>query len=311
MKIFVTGACGQIGSHLIDLLLARSDTVIGIDNLATGFRGNLPETHPNLELTIDTISDKEIVNSLVEKHRPDAIVHTAASYKDPEDWYNDTLTNCVGGANLINAAKEYSIGRFIYFQTALCYGLKPETNPITLAHPKNPANSSYAISKTTTEAYLEISDLDWVSFRLANVVGSRNVSGPLPIFYERLMEGKKCFVTPARRDFVFGKDLVKVVVQALDGKGSGAYHFSSGIDIAIKTLYDAVFAATGLEEYSEPDVKPLGEDEAASILLDPSKTLADFTNVTFTPLEGIVADAAKYYREHGVQGGYTHLKMPD
>ena len=311
MKIFVTGACGQVGSHLIDLLLERGDTVIGVDNLATGFRGNLPGEHSNLELVIDTISDKNLIDSLVKKHQPDAIVHTAASYKDPEDWYNDTLTNCVGGANLINAAKENGISRFIYFQTALCYGLKPETNPITLDHPKNPANSSYAISKTTTEDYLEITDLDWVSFRLANVVGSRNVSGPLPIFYERLMAGKKCFVTPARRDFVFVKDLVKIVVQAIDGKGSGVYHFSSGTDIAIKTLYDAVFSATGLEDYVEPEVKPLGEDEAASILLDPYRTLADFDNVKFTPLAGIVSDATDYYAEFGVNGGYTHLKLPE
>ena len=48
---------------------------------------------------------------------------------------------------------------------------------------------SYAISKTAAEDYLEISGLDYVTFRLANVVGPRNVSGPLPIFFQRLMDG--------------------------------------------------------------------------------------------------------------------------
>lgn len=96
----------------------------------------------------------------------------------------------MGGANLVRASLDHNVGRFIYFQTALCYGTKPLHNPITLQHPKLPANSSYAISKTAAEDYLEISGLNYVSFRLANVIGPRNVSGPLPIFYQRLFSGE-------------------------------------------------------------------------------------------------------------------------
>jgi UDP-glucose 4-epimerase len=73
--------------------------------------------------------------------------------------------------------------RLIYFQTALCYGTKPIQQPIRLDHPINPVNSSYAISKTAGEHYVQFSGVEWVTFRLANVIGPRNVSGPLPIFY--------------------------------------------------------------------------------------------------------------------------------
>ena len=82
---------------------------------------------------------------------------------------------------------------------------------------KEAEGSSYAISKTANELYLELSGLDFVTFRLANVIGPRNVAGPLPIFFQRLKEGKQCFVTEARRDFVFVKDLAKVSIQAVDG----------------------------------------------------------------------------------------------
>ena len=109
--------------------------------------------------------------------------------------------------------------------------------PIQLDHPINPVNSSYAISKTAGEHYVQFSGVDWVTFRLANVIGPRNVSGPLPIFFERLSGGKKCFVTEARRDFCFAGDLAGVVVRAIDGKGHGTYHFSSGKDVAILELY--------------------------------------------------------------------------
>lgn len=308
MKVFVTGGCGQVGSHVAEMFLERGDTVVAIDNFATGRPEHL-QKHAGLTFVEGSIADKDLIDSLIGDFKPDVLVHTAASYKDPDDWYNDTLTNAVGGTNLIKAAKVNNVGRFIYFQTALCYGVKPLQSPIRLDHPKHPDNSSYAISKTVTEDYLTISGLDYVTFRLANVVGPRNVSGPLPIFFQRLSEGKKCFVTTARRDFVFVKDLARTVIKASDGAGHGAYHFSSGTDVAIKELYDAVVDAMQLNDYPEPEIRQLGPDDAPSILLDPSRTFNDFGQIEFTSLQDTVKAAVDYYRQYGVVGGYTHLKL--
>jgi len=311
MKVFITGGCGQIGSHVAEMLLGRGDEVIAIDNFDTGQRFHLPDKHERLTFVEGSIVDKDLIDQLIGDHKPDILVHTAASYKDPDNWYDDMLTNGVGGVNLIKASQEHGVSRFIYFQTALTYGVHPQETPITLNHPKNPGNSSYAISKTTTEDFLELSGLDYVTFRLANVVGPRNVSGPLPIFYERLKAAKPCFVTEARRDFVFCKDLARTVVTAADGKGSGPYHFSSGSDVTIKELYDAVVSALKLNEYPEPEIRPLGDDDAARILLDPEKTFSDFGELEFTSLEETVRAAVAYYDEFGVSGGYTHLKHSD
>jgi UDP-glucose 4-epimerase len=308
MKVFVTGGLGQIGSHVVEMLLERGDQVMVIDNLATGRREHLAD-HPNLKVVIDTIADKGLVERLIGDFKPDAIVHTAASYKDPDDWHNDTLTNCVGGSNVIMAAKKFGVGRFVYFQTSLCYGLRPQQQPIRLDHPKFPASSSYAISKTANEDYLEISGLDFVTFRLANVIGPRNVAGPLPIFYQRLKDGKQCFVTKSRRDFVFVKDLARVVLRACDGTGHGTYHFSSGTDVAIQELYDAVVEAMDLPVKPKADVRELGPDDVFSILLDPARTFADFGQIEFTPLKQTVAEAVRYYRQHGTLGEYTHLRL--
>ena len=308
MKVFISGGCGQVGSHVAELLLERGDTVLALDNFATGRRLHLPESHDRMTFVEGSIADKDLVDRLIGDFKPDVLVHTAASYKDPDDWHSDMMTNGVGGVNLIKAAKANGVGRFVYFQTALTYGVKPLQNPIPLDHPKNPGNSSYAISKTTTEDFLDLSGLDYVTFRLANVIGPRNVSGPLPIFYDRLKNGKRCFVTDARRDFVFVKDLADVVVKAADGKGRGPYHFSSGSDVAIIELYDTVVQAMRLNEYPEPERRALSPDDAPSILLDPSKTFADFGTVAFTPLADTVAAAVAYYDQHGVHGGYTHLR---
>ena len=308
MKVFVTGGAGQVGSTVIDMLLARGDRVLGIDNYSTGRRDNL-EPHPNLKLVEDSITDAALIDRLFEGFKPEVVIHTAASYKDPDDWSTDALVNAVGSANIARASKAHGVARLIYFQTALCYGTRPLRSPITLDHPIDPVNSSYAISKTAGEHYIQFSGVDWVTFRLANVIGERNVSGPLPIFFERLSAGKKCFVTPARRDFCYARDLARVVIRAADGAGRGTYHFSSGKDVAIRELYDAVVGAMKLNDYPEPEVRPLGKDDAASILLDPSRTFADFGQIEFTPLAKIAEAAVERWKSEGVQGGYTHLKV--
>lgn len=308
MKALITGGLGQVGSHVAELLLARGDEVAVIDNLATGRREHLPE-QDRLQLIIDTIADRGVVDGLVSAFKPDVIVHAAASYKDPDDWYEDAMTNTVGAVNLIDAARKHGVGRIIYFQTALTYGIKPSQQPIRLDHPKDPSASSYAITKTTTEDFLALSGVDYVSFRLANVVGPRNVAGPLPIFYQRLRDGKRCFITESRRDFVFVGDLAPIVVKACDGTGHGAYHFSSGTDVAISELFEATAKALGLSEYPEPEVRALGPDDVFSILLDPSHTFEDFGKIDFTPLQDTVTAAIRYYQEHGTLGEYTHLRL--
>src|SRR4051812_25886000 len=230
-RILVTGGAGFIASHITDRLLDRGDEVTVIDNFATARRDTLRE-RDGLSLVEDTIADTEVVDGLFDEFQPEIVVHAAASYKDPEDWDEDARTNAVGTANIVQAAERTGVSRLVYFQTALCYGLHPQEQPITLSHPLEPKDSSYAISKTAGEWYVRLSKLDWISFRLANVYGPRNLSGPLPTFFQRLSEGKSVFVMDSRRDFVYVDDLVEVALAAIDRRGDrGVYHVSSGSDV--------------------------------------------------------------------------------
>jgi UDP-glucose 4-epimerase len=238
-----------------------------------------------LTLVEGSITDPALVDAAFEEHKPDVVVHAAASYKDPDNWHGDALTNVVGTVNVVRASERLKVGRFIYFQTALGYGLHPLEQPITLKHPLQPGGSSYAISKTAGEQYIFLSGLDYISFRLANAYGPRNLSGPLPTFYQRLTSGKPCFVMDTRRDFIYVSDLVEVVTSAVDGRGSrGPYHVSSGSDYSIKELFDATVKALGI------------------------KTEEDFDWRISTPLEVGVAATIDYYRSHGIEQTYTHLK---
>jgi UDP-glucose 4-epimerase len=308
-NVLITGGAGFIGSHLTDRLLERGDDVLVIDNFATSRRDTL-SPHDNLTLVEDTIADEDLVQRVFSEFGPEIVVHAAASYKDPDAWTEDSRTNAVGTANVVRASEAAGVSRFVYFQTALCYGLHPQEQPITLSHPLDPQDSSYAISKTAGEWYVRLSSLDWVSFRLANVYGPRNLSGPLPTFFQRLSSGKPVFVMDTRRDFVFVEDLVEAAMKAVDGGGeSGVYHISSGSDVSIKELFDATIAAMGIELEDEVEVRPRNPDDAPSILLDPSKTERDFGWVARTPLVDGVATAVDYYTVYGVEETFTHLKV--
>lgn len=308
MNVLITGGAGFVGSHVVDRLLARGDTVLVIDNYATGRRDNL-KPHPNLNIVEGSIADSVLVNRAFAEVVPDIVIHAAASYRDPDNWGEDIATNVTGTANVVQSAVEHRIGRLIYFQTALCYGLQPLEQPITLEHPILPNGSSYAISKTAGEQYIELSGLDYISLRLANVYGPRNISGPLPTFYHRLTTGKSCYVMDTRRDFVFIDDLVAVVMKAIGGQGQrGPYHVSSGRDYSIKQLFDTTVDHLGIKLEDDVEVRPRHPDDAYSILLDPSNTNEDFHWSASTDLQAGVHRALDYYREYGVTETYTHLK---
>ena len=285
--------------------------VLVIDNYATGRRDNLTE-RDGLEIVEDTIEDSAVVFETFERFHPDFVVHAAAAYKDPDAWDADVTTNALGTVNVVKAAQASSVERLLYFQTALCYGTTPTEQPVTLGHPIRP-DSSYGISKTAGELYIELSGLDFLSFRLANAYGPRNISGPLPTFYHRLTEGKGVFVMDTRRDFIYVDDLVDVVMQAIvDGTGHGHYHVSSGSDFSIKELFDATIAALPeVELDGDVEVRPRGEDDAYTILLDPSRINQDFGWSPKVPLEEGVRRAIEYYRESGISQTYTHLKVAE
>lgn len=307
MRVLVTGGAGMVGSHVSELLEARGDEVITVDNFATG----RPEHLINLvkaEKIQDSISNEKLIDELASRYSHiDSIVHTAASFANGNDWSDHINTNVLGTALVTRLAQIFN-SRLIYFQTALCYGPNPTIQPVPLDYPRQPMASSYAISKTAGEFYIEQSGVDFVTFRLANIVGPRNLSGPLPIFYKRITSGEKCTIANAKRDFIDVRDLATVVVQAVDGKGSGAYHFSSGKDVSIIDLYKIVVQTMSLAKEPDYDYQENAAGGPPSILLDPSRTYSDFEMPVLSSIETTVKGAIDYYQKYGVTREVTHLK---
>ena len=297
MKVLITGIAGFIGSNLADELIEQGHQVWGIDDYSTGRRANLSTAYGPPPDSIEG----DIRKGVPSHHDWDVIYHCAASYKDRADWERDASTNVDGTINVVREAQR-SGAKIVYFQTSLCYGQNP-ISPVMLSAPLDP-RGSYAVSKTAGESYIRDSGVPYVSLRLANIYGPRNLSGPVPTFWKRLKEGQPCTVVDSRRDFVYIDDLVRVAVSAAT-QGRGIYHVASGSDVAIYDIYREVALAMG--QHDEPTRVPRGPDDVATILLDPTDTLQEFGWSARTPLVAGVKEAVAWYEANGVTETYTHL----
>jgi len=121
MKVLITGGAGFIGSHVADRLLARGDEVCVIDNYETGRRDNLTN-HDRLQVYEGSITGEQLMATIFDDFQPDAVLHAAASYKDPDNFIGDAATNVVGTSVTVKYAIRLGVKRLVYLQTALCYG---------------------------------------------------------------------------------------------------------------------------------------------------------------------------------------------
>ena len=306
MRLLITGGAGCLGSNLIEAYLPQGHEILVIDNFATGRREVLPEM-PGLTLVEGSIADRELVETAFARFEPTHVIHSAAAYKDPQDWREDAATNVGGTINVIEAARHAGVARFINFQTALCYG-RPERVPIPVDHPTRPF-TSYGISKTAGEAYLAVSDLPWVSLRLANISGPRLAIGPIPTFYKRLKAGQSCFCTDAVRDFLDMSDFLEIMELMLRKDApTGLFNVSTGEGHTIKDLFDVVAAHLGVVPTEPVPIVPCGEDDVPAVVLDPAHTenvLGWRAKVGFAET---IERMLRWYDAHGVSAIHSHLR---
>lgn len=310
MRILITGGAGTLGSGLTERFIEAGHDVLIIDNFATGHRGSLPDSHPHLAIVTGTIANRDLVDTAFADFKPTHVIHSAAAYKDPDDWLEDARTNVEGTINVVKAAKAAGVQRFVNFHTALGYG-RPASVPIPVDAPARPF-TSYGISKQAGENYLAMSGLPFVSLRLANVTGPRLAIGPIPTFYTRLKAGKGCFCSKTVRDFIDLDDFFSIMDLAMaDDAPTGIYNVSTGTGHSIKEIFDLVVDHLGVTlNEPVPEVEP-GADDVPAVVLDPSHTMANFGWQPRYGFKETMQRMLAWYDKNGVVAIYSHLKAPD
>ena len=259
----VTGGAGFIGSHLVEALLVRGDTVRVLDDLSSGHLENLSHLIDRIDFIEGNIRDGATVQQATTG--VDFIFHLAALVSVPKSMAEPTeaeLINAVGTLNVLNAAKAAGVQRLVLSSTCAVYGDDP-TLPKTetmCPQPKSP----YAISKLAAEYYCQIFNesfgLETVSLRYFNIFGPRQdpssaYSGVISIFVDKLSQGLAPTIFgngQQTRDFVFVDDVVRANLLAAEApKAAGEiFNIGTGRPISINQLFE------NLRHIFNRDLKP-------------------------------------------------------
>jgi UDP-glucose 4-epimerase len=192
MHSIITGGAGFIGSHLVDLLLSRGDSITVVDSMATGRMSNL-------EHSIDSLASFKHANLLEDGWQDlfagiDRVYHIAAdpdvrgSIRKSFEVYNNNVTATV---RVLEAMKKYAVEEIVFTSTSTVYG---EANVIPT--PENYAPmmpiSIYGASKLACEAMISAYTATygmkaWV-YRFANIIGSRSTHGVIYDFIQKLQK---------------------------------------------------------------------------------------------------------------------------
>lgn len=227
-KILVTGGAGFIGSNLVENLLANGNSVVCLDNFATGKRENLAPflSNEKFQLIEGDIRD---LNTCKEASKDvDFVLHQAALGSVPRS-INDPITsnevNVSGFLNMLVAARDAKVKRFVYAASSSTYGdskSMPKVEDV-IGKPLSP----YAITKYVNELYADVFSktygLETIGLRYFNVFGKRQdpngaYAAVIPKFTIQLMNYESPVINgdgSFSRDFTYIDNVVEMNIRAL------------------------------------------------------------------------------------------------
>ena len=174
MAVLVTGGAGYIGSVTVELLRAKGERVIIVDDLARGHRDALPSDAPFYQ---GSVGDSELIGRIAGEHELESCIHFAAlayvgeSVTEPARYFDNNVRQ---GIALLNSLLKAGVRRMVFSSTCAIYG-EPEQIPISEAHPQHPTNPygwSKLFMERIMESYGRAYGLKFVALRYFNACGA-------------------------------------------------------------------------------------------------------------------------------------------
>lgn len=252
-SILITGGSGFIGSHLVDALIARGDTITVIDIAPPHAAwGNAQATYLQYD-----IRDPRLPDIFIEV-RPDYVIHLAAHIDDRasvREPVENAEHNIIGTINVLDAARISGVKRVLFASTGVVYGdqQKLPISEETVPSPLTP----YAVSKLTGERYAQYFSrqlgLSVCALRLANVYGPRQDGskecGAIAIFTKNLLAGEVPLLYgdgTTTRDYVHVADVVRAFLCTLASAEQTVMNIGTGVETSTEQLLVAVTKAVGV-----------------------------------------------------------------
>jgi UDP-glucuronate 4-epimerase len=238
MKILVTGAAGFIGSHTAQILLARGDEVVGLDNLNDYYDVSLKQARldilkrsANFRFVKLDLADRKGIADLFAAEKFARVINLAAqagvrySIQNPLAYID---SNVVGFANILEGCRHNGVEHLVYASTSSVYGANTKM-PFSVHQNVDHPLSFYAATKKANElmahTYAHLYKLPTTGLRFFTVYGPwGRPDMALFLFTKNILEGKPIDVFNYgnhRRDFTFVDDIAQGVVRSMDRIASG------------------------------------------------------------------------------------------
>ena len=274
----VTGVAGFIGSNLLAELLSLGQNVVGLDNFSTGHRtnlddvlaGSLPAT-AQLRMIEGDIRDLDTCRTACEG--VDYVLHHAALGSVPWSMDDPLRTNAVnvdGFVNMLVAAKDAGVKRFVYASSSAVYGDSPDHPQLEdrIGRPLSP----YAASKFTNETYALAFQMSYglqsIGLRYFNVFGRRQdpagaYAAVIPRWIATLLRGERCRIFgdgETTRDFCYVANVVQANLLAATVEDPNAtaqaYNIACAESVTLNQLFNMMRDRLALSEPHFSSVVP-------------------------------------------------------
>ena len=316
MKILVVGGAGYIGSVCAELLLDEGHQVGIFDNLSEGHRAAIDS---RAEFVEGDLQDRQSIEKALAKHRPDAVMHFAASalvgesMQNPSKYFRNNIAN---GLNLLDAMVSVGIEKIVFSSTCAIFG-PPERVPIDETMPMRPINP-YGESKLAFEKilrwYSEIHGLKFISLRYFNAAGASEKFGEdhrvethlIPNVLKAALGQKPNveifgtdYETPdgtCIRDYIHIVDLARAHILALSATKSDFYNLGTGGGASVREVIDSCRKITGRKiDIAE---KPRRPGDPPRLIASSEKIKRDLGwKPQFQSLDAIIESAWKWHQK--------------
>jgi len=323
MTVLVLGGAGYIGSHAVDMLIAKGYDVAVIDNLLTGHKAAI---HPSARFYEGDIRDKEFMRNVFAKEEIEGIMHFAAfslvgeSMEEPLKYFNN---NAYGAQITLEVMEEFGVKNIVFSSTAATFGI-PEEVPITETTPTNPINP-YGESKLIMEKMMKwqaaTGKINYVALRYFNVAGAKEDGSIgeahvcethlIPIILQVALGQREELTIYGDdyktkdgtniRDYIHVVDLIDAHILALEylknGGTSDVFNLGSAEGYSNMEMLEAAREVTGHpipakfgeRRPGDPDVLIASSQKAQEVL---------GWQANYTSIKDIIASAWKWHQSH-------------
>jgi nucleoside-diphosphate-sugar epimerase len=272
MRYLVTGGAGFIGSNIVDELVGRGHEVVVLDDLSTGQEANLSGVRKKIDFRVGTITDLATLQAAC--RGVEHVIHLAASTSVPKSVKDPIETNRInidGTLNVLIAARDAKVRRFVYAASSAAYGELPELPKVETMQPA--PISPYGVTKYVGELYAQVFGrvygLENACLRYFNVFGPRQeptsqYSGVLSRFMLAILEGRQPVIYgdgEQTRDFTYVENVVDETLRASEASGVSGMVFNggTGVRITLNEVLKLLEKITGMKIQAKHDPVRAGD----------------------------------------------------